>query len=169
VNYLVTYFSKTGNTRKVAEAIFDVLAGEKTIKPLDQTESLDGIDLAFIGFPVMQFRVPGAVRKFITEHASGKKIALFVTHAMLSDSNDPWQKAMLENELEKCRSVCPNSELAGFFHCQGELAQITADELLATNILMLMEFAAMRPLTAGHPDQNELEQAKDFARRMTTP
>jgi flavodoxin len=167
VNYIVTYYSRTGNTKKVAEAIFNVLGEIKEIKPVDQVKSLEGVDLTFIGFPVMQFGVPAEVRKFVAEHASGKKIALFVTHAMPSESDDPVQKAMLEKELQKCRSVCTESELAGLFHCQGELAKVTADELLATNIPMLMEFAAMRPLTIGHPDQAELEQAADFAIALT--
>jgi flavodoxin len=167
VNYIVTYYSRTGNTKKVAEAIYNALPGDKKLMPIDRVESLDGIDLAFIGFPVMQFGVPAEARNFIAEHASGKKIALFVTHAMPSESDDPVQKAMLEKELQKCRSVCPKSELAGLFHCQGELARIYADELLASNIPMLMEFAAMQPLTAGHPDPAELEQAAGFAKALT--
>ena len=49
---LVTYISWTGNTKKVADAIFEVLGGDKTIKTMDEAQILDEYDLIFIGFPV---------------------------------------------------------------------------------------------------------------------
>jgi len=39
VKTLVTYMSKTGNTKKVAEAIFDEINGEKEIKTIDEVDS----------------------------------------------------------------------------------------------------------------------------------
>ena len=49
---LVTCVSRTGNTRKVAEAIFDGITGDKDMKELRQVESLDCYDLTFVGFPI---------------------------------------------------------------------------------------------------------------------
>lgn len=49
---LVTYVSQTGNTRKVAQAIFDQVKGSREMKELQQVTSLDGCDLAFVGFPI---------------------------------------------------------------------------------------------------------------------
>ena len=48
---LVAYMSVTGNTRKVAEAIYDVITEEKEIGELKDLESLEGYDLIFLGFP----------------------------------------------------------------------------------------------------------------------
>jgi len=166
---LVSYWSQTGNTKKVAEAIYDALPGDKTIKPFDEVDSLDGFNLSFIGFPVMQFGPPAPARKFIAAHAPGRKIALFITHAIPSGSHEQQQQAVLEKELEKCKALCLNSELIGLFHCQGELSKQISDELMATGIPMLREFAGMRALTIGHPDEQELEQAKIFALSVTTP
>lgn len=165
---LVTYWSKTGNTRQVAEAIFNVLPGEKSLKSLDEVETLDEFDLTFLGFPVMQFGVPAAAKKFIAEKTAGKQIALFVTHAMLSGSEDFRQQAMLAKELDKCCSAFSQSTLMGFFHCQGELSEAMAKELLSGNIPMLMQFAAMRPLTIGHPNRSELHEAGNFALKMVS-
>jgi flavodoxin len=166
LKYLVTYFSVSGNTKKVAESIFSAIAGDKTIKSIEEIASLNEFDLVFIGTPVMQFGMPPAVRKFIADHADGKRIALFVTHAMLSTSSDPVQNTMLEKELEKCRSACSKSELIALFHCQGELSEKIAGELAASNIPMLVEFAGMRPATIGHPDDKEIAGAEDFARQI---
>ncbi len=169
MKYLVTYFSISGNTKKVAEAIFNAIHGDKTIKSIEEIASLKDFDLVFLGTPVMQFGVPPVVRKFIADHADGRKIALFVTHAMLSSSEDPQQKAMLEKELQKCRSACSKSNLIGLFHCQGELSEKMAGELMASNIPMLIEFAGLRPLTLGHPNQVELEQARAYAKVIIAP
>ena len=166
---LVTWYSETGNTRKVADAIYEALAGDKTMMPFSEVESLGGYDLTFLGFPVKRFGVPGPAREFIAKHATGKRIALFVTHAMTSESEDPQQQALLEKELDKCRTACSKSELVAFFHCRGELSEQIADELRSSNIPMLMEFAGMRDLTLGHPDQSELEAARNFARLFTPP
>lgn len=163
---LVTYWSQTGNTKKVAEAIFDSLPGDKELKPLEEVSTFAGIDLAFIGFPVMQFGPPPVVKKFLASHSVNIRIALFVTHAMLSHNEDPKKQALLEKELERCRSACSESQFAGLYHCQGELSESVADELMKTNIPMLMEFAAMRPLTIGHPSSHELKEAQDFARTI---
>jgi menaquinone-dependent protoporphyrinogen IX oxidase len=166
MKYLVTYWSQTGNTKKVAEAIYRALPGDKSIRPFHEVESLDGIDLIFIGHPVMQFGPPASARQFIGTLAMGKKIALFVTHALPGTSEDPVKKTLLEKELQKCRSLCSNSELIGLYHCQGELSEKTARELMDSNIPMLMEFAGMRDLTTGHPDQDELHEAVNFAISM---
>jgi len=166
---LVTYMSRTGNTKKIAEAIFNSLTGEKILKSFDEVETPDDFDLIFTGFPVMQFGPPLTARKFLASLAPGKKIALFVTHAIPTDGNDPAQQAMLEKELLKCRALCTSNELLGFFHCQGELSEKTAKELMASNIPMLMKFASMQPSTKGHPDPEELQMAGDFAKRLIMP
>jgi flavodoxin len=165
---LVTYWSQTGNTRKIAEAIYETLSCEKEIKSFDEVDSLEGFDLTFIGFPVMQFGPPVQAKKFIATKAKGKTIALFVTHATLSASDNPSQQDLLEKELNRCRAACSQSDLVGMFHCQGELSEKMANELHGSGISMLMEFAALRTLTIGHPDEQEIEQAKDFSLKMTT-
>jgi flavodoxin len=169
MKYLVTYWSLTGNTKKVAEAIFEAIPGEKELKTLEEVETLNGFDLIFIGFPIMQFGLPQAAKKFIAAHADDKMIAVFVTHAMFSQSDDQQQQFLLARELDKCRAACSKSNLIGLFHCQGELSEKTANELLASHIASLMEFAAMRPRTVGHPNQDELKQAQNFARHLTAP
>ncbi|MDP1621214.1 MAG: flavodoxin family protein [Bacteroidales bacterium] len=165
---LVTYWSQTGNTKKVAEAIFNALPETKFLKPFNEVQSLEGYDLIFIGFPVMQFGPHPEAKKFLSGHAVGRKIALFVTHAMLSGGENPKQEIMLKRELDKCRAACSGSELLGLFHCQGELSENAANELMASNIPMLMEFAKMLPLTIGHPDQSDLDKAKVFTGTVIT-
>ena len=111
MRYLVTYWSQTGNTRKVAEAIFEVLPAEKSLKPFDEVETLDGYDFIFTGFPILQFGPPPAAKIFLSTHAAGKNIAMFVTHAI--PGANPQQQVMLGKELGRCRSAFAKSEILG--------------------------------------------------------
>ena len=48
---LVTYYSETGNTEKVAKAIYDgIQRAEKEILPIEEVASVDVYDLIFCGF-----------------------------------------------------------------------------------------------------------------------
>ncbi len=163
---LVTYWSQTGNTKRVAEAVFEALPGEKTILPMNQVASANGFDLILAGFPVMQFGPPPAAGEFIRKYTAGRKTALFVTHAMPVHSNDSRQQALLEKVLARCRAAASASEVVGFFHCQGELSETTAAGLLDSDIPELRRFAFMRPLTLGHPRREALEQAAVFGRTI---
>ncbi|MBW1989255.1 MAG: flavodoxin domain-containing protein, partial [Deltaproteobacteria bacterium] len=58
---LVTYYSETGNTEKVARAIYegvDETLAEKKIAPVDEVQDPAGYDLYFVGFPVISHSVP---------------------------------------------------------------------------------------------------------------
>ena len=49
---LVAYYAQTGNTGKIAEAIYGEIPGEKEIRPLAELKDLEGYDLDFFGFPI---------------------------------------------------------------------------------------------------------------------
>jgi hypothetical protein len=155
---LVTYFSQTGNTKKIAEAIFEEIKTEKEIKPLDEVENLEGYDFAFLGFPVHGFGPTKKAADFIKKHAIDKNIALFVTHAMPPDN------PMLKDLLNKCQNPASKSNLVDFYHCQGELAEKIAKLLIDSGNPQMAEFGKMRDMTAGHPNEEEVENARIFAR-----
>jgi flavodoxin len=157
---LVTYMTVSGNTKKVAEAIYGAIKGKKEIKPMNKVDSLEGYDLVFVGFPVMRFGPPDDVKSFMDRNAKGKKVALFVTHAMWS-SMEP-----LKGILMKCKEPANCAEMIGFFDCQGELAEAVAKSLLNNSNPEMQKFGQMRPMTMGHPDATDLEKAKAFAREI---
>ena len=157
---LVTYFTQTGNTRKVAEEIFGEIHGDKEIKPMDEVEDLDGYDLVFAGFPIMAFGPAAPARKFLEQHSAGKNIALFITHAALEET------AEKEGWLENCKEPVAEAELVGFFHCQGELAQNVIEALLKSDVEQMREFGEQGPSTRGQPDEGRLEKAREFAREV---
>lgn len=82
---LAAYMSQTGNTRKVAEAIFEEVHAEKEIKELKELDELGGHDFYFVGFPIHAFGPAQAAKDFLEKHASGKDIVLFIRHASHED------------------------------------------------------------------------------------
>ncbi len=160
MNTLVTYMSQTGNTKKVADAIFSEINGKKETKELKNVESLEEYDLTFIGFPVHAFGPAEKGKEFLLKHSPGKKVAIFITHA-----------AEEENELTKtwvntCLESAAEADILGTFNCQGELDEGIAEFLKNHEDPQMQEFGKQRAGTVGQPDASRLEKAKTFAREI---
>jgi flavodoxin len=157
---LVAYFSQTGQTRKVAEAVYEAVTGEKELKELSEVESLEDYDLSFIGFPIIAFGPAKQGKDFLEEHAAGKKVALFITHAAPEDQEG------VQEWLAGCREAAASADLVGMFDCQGELSEQIADALMNSDSPEMQSFGKRRPETIGQPDENRLEKARAFAREI---
>jgi len=155
---LVTYFTKTGNTKKVAESIFDALDGDKVIKPLDEVQSIDEYDLVFIGFPINSHSVPYKVEVFLKNIPAGKKIALFCTHGSL-----PGHRLSRE-ALEYAVVLAAKAKILGTYSCRGKVSY-EALEVLSKSPEHL-EWIEMAASAASHPNETDLAEAKVFARQV---
>lgn len=154
----VVYTSKTGNTRKVAEAIAGELPGEVVVGQLQDDPPIEGCDLVFLGMPVERFGAPKCVEPYVEEHCAGRPVALFVTHAA------PEGEPELQPALEKCREAAGAAEIVGFFDCRGEL-----DEKVRRIMLLipgLRKFAKRAPEAKGQPDASRLRAARQYAHEM---
>ncbi len=158
---LVAYMTQSGNTKKVAEAVFDGVQGEKELKEFSEVDINDVYDLLFVGFPIQAFGPAENARKFMAEHLNGKRVALFVTHASPEDSPD------LQIWLDGCKSATAGAELIGMFNCQGELDPDIMKFLESSDDPKLKSFGELGPTTKGQPDTERLERARAFAREMT--
>lgn len=155
---LVAYMSRTGNTKKVAENIFQEIQGEKEIKEIKDVASLEGYDFAFVGFPIENFGPAKDAKDFLEKHAKGKKVALFITHAA------PEYAEFLPEWLAKCKEAAAGVDLVGLFNCQGELAQNVIDAMAKHHDPKVRAWAEMGSTTKGQPDATRLERARVFAR-----
>lgn len=157
---LVTYLSRTGNTKKVAQAIFDEIKGAREIEELARVNTLDGYDLVFVGFPIEGYSAAKPAGDFLQKHAAGRKIALFITHASPEDSPNlaPW--------LASCTALAAQAKLISVFNCQGELSEQIADFMTKSGDEKLAAWAKDRPTTVGQPDALRLERARSWAREV---
>lgn len=84
---LVVYYSKFGNTRRLAEVVAEAItkAGHVRVINIDQlaVSDLDGADLVVMGTPTHAFSVPQAVRSILDAQPpgilAGKSVAAFDT------------------------------------------------------------------------------------------
>ena len=74
---LVAYMSSTGNTKKVADALYGEIDCEKEIKPISEVNDIGGWDLVFLGFPVHGYGPDKETTKIIEDSARKVEKSLY--------------------------------------------------------------------------------------------
>jgi len=155
---LVTYYSDTGNTEKLARTLYEAIPIAKELKPVKDAESADRYDIILCGFPVQAHSVPEKVQPFIKGLAKGQKIAFFSTHGSLRGGQLPKQA------FEHAIGLAPTANILGHFGCRGSVDQKIIDALMQKP--EHKAWAEEAQSAAGHPDQGDLEDARKFALEM---
>ena len=141
---LVIYYSKTGNTEKVARAIAKGL--EADLKRVEEVHDVSGYDLICVGTPVYGFAPAKPVKKFLEEISplSGRKGIGFCT--MYAVGN----KRTLRIIKEKMEAK--GITFLGGFSCRGSISI----------------FANIGPkiFNRGRPNEEDLRKVEDFGKRM---
>lgn len=156
---LVTYYSETGNTEKLARAIYEgAEAVEKEIAPIDEAGNLEAYDVIFCGFPIQAHGVPAKVESFLKTIPEGQKVALFGTHGSLRGG----QLAIAG--FYHALSVCRREHVIGTFACRGKVKFAILEELekKPEHKAWVMEAQS----AAGHPDEADLADGKRWAEEM---
>ena len=157
---LVAYMSKTGNTKKVAEVIFEEITAEKEIKTIDAVDSTEGYDIAFLGFPIHQMGPDKKTAKLLEQHCmKGRNIVLFITHAAPEDSPD------LPPMLAKFWEAASGANIIDMFDCQGELAK-TVKLIMSILPDAQLRLWAKTDNSKGQPDKARLDRARAFSRNV---
>jgi flavodoxin len=156
---LVYYYSESGNTEKLAKAIYEGLdATENEIAKISEEKNLDDYDLIFIGFPVHGSSVPPKAEKCIKGIPEGKMLAFFGTHG--SFRGGPLSVSAFHYAI----TLAPKANVIGTFGCRGE---VNAGLLEGLMDKAEYRFWALEAQSAeGHPDDADLEDGKQFAKLM---
>jgi flavodoxin len=156
---LVAYMSQTGNTKKVAEAIYSAIPQPKEIKRVEDVTSLEGYDLAFLGFPMHSFGPDEPAKTFLETHVKDRAIALFITH-MAPEGFQP-----LQGGIQKFKDAAVRANIVGVFDCQGQADQQLKTRMLNSPNPQLRRFA-QADNSQGQPDETRLERARTFANEI---
>ena len=114
MTYAVRYYTKTGNTKRLAEA----MAKELGVEALPISEGVeDAVDILFLGNSYYAFNIDPEVKKFVASLDKSKvgKIVNFGSAAML---NSTYKK--VKAEADKVGIPMDEKE----FHCKGEFKGI---------------------------------------------
>ena len=164
---LITYFSNTGNTEKVAKSMGEGLTEENVdVKPVKDTDpsSLKEYDIVFLGSGIYAGKINKAVTDLIkkTEELP-PKFVLFCTHA----SPKAYQKAF---RIVKKKIGASKSEILGEWDCRGENLGIPKQQTQAMLDALPPEQRKQaeedQKALKGHPNAEDLENAKKFAQSI---
>jgi flavodoxin I len=166
---LITYLSQTGNTEKIARAIYEESspANEVETKKLEEVnpENLSGYNLLFIGSPIHAGNLSGPVKDFLgrLQTPSGTKLAGFLTHAgaaypdqIMSKFIEPFKTASEKNSLK----------YLGCFSCQGFLNPAIHEMVKKGQNLTDEQWAERVKEMTGHPDAEDLNKARVFTKEV---
>ncbi|MFW9934581.1 MAG: flavodoxin family protein [Candidatus Thorarchaeota archaeon] len=155
---LFTYRTVTGNTKQVIDAMFDAVQIQKERKPWNDTISLEGHDLSFIGFPIEMFGLGLESKDWLEENVNGQRIALVITHG------SPNQTPPLQEWLQKSGDAAKGADIIDLFHCQGDMSEQLIEGMLQSGNPQFVEWAKhARDIPRGFLDEEALQQARRFA------
>jgi flavodoxin len=160
---LVTYYTQTGNTEKIAKSIYHCLPQEKDLRELSQVKSTDQYEVVFLGFPIYNFEPPTPVKEFVKNHLNGKNVALFITMALKSVPFNEQLTELYNLTISNCKAFAQISNILGLFDCPGELSERTANALMKSPDPQLRSFGLLRRFSIGFPNEKNISDAALFA------
>ncbi len=156
---LIAYLSQSGNTGKLANAVFEgIESSEKEILSIKNVAGVEGYDVIFIGFPVQSHSVPAKVEAFAKTLPDGQKVAYFATHGSMRGGE------MAVTAFYHALTISKNAAILGTFGSRGEVKQSIIDSLMQKPEHRVWALEAQG--ATGHPDAADLEDGKDWARNM---
>jgi len=153
---LVVYSSQTGNTKKLAQTIFENLQGEKEIHPAASAPDPADYDLVAVGFWLMGGGPDPVAQKYLSKIGS-QKLFLFATHGVAKDSPEAL------NSMNMAKNMAKKANVIGTFSCQGQLSAPTLEMTKKQPNLpdWLKEHTA-----EGHPDVKDLDELKEVLNKV---
>ncbi|MFZ0243264.1 MAG: flavodoxin family protein [Desulfobacterales bacterium] len=148
---LVVYSSQSGNTRKLANAVFDAISGEKEIYSMEKAPDPSGFNPVAVGFWLKAGKPDPQTLEFLSK-IKGQQLFLFATHGAAAGS------AHAASAMDHARSLVPNATVLGTFSCQGEV-----DPSVLERVSQKPEppvWLKDAPQAAGHPDQGDIQALK---------
>ncbi len=148
---LVVYSSQSGNTKKLAETVYDALPEEKAIYPVEEAPDPSGYDLVAVGF---WFKAgnPDPKSSEYLKKVKGTKLFLFATHGAAAGS------AHAQKGLEAAKALAEGAEIVGTFSCQGAVNPGLLEKVKARP--NPPEWIGDADSAVGHPDEGDLENVK---------
>ena len=172
---LITYFSQTGNTEKIAEAIHEEVSKNnesylKTIKKV-KIKELEDFDLVFIGSACHDSDLAKPVLRFLKKIPDSPKYAIagFYTHSTFLPEGDDRIKKLSERWSGKCSQTFEELKeekdvnFKGYFRCQGIPSKPIEQFIHKAIIKDDNEWAEFLEEVKKHPNENDMENAKKFA------
>ena len=172
---LVLYYSKTGNTKKIAEAIHSSLSTKHSSKLVSvkeySKEDIDDYDILYVGAPCHDASLAKPIIAFLNSLSSDHsfKLAGFYTHSTTPPEGSERNKQLFNDWAGLCHKVFDKItkekkiDFLGDFHCQGKASFLIEKFIHFKIIKEKEEWHATKKEMRLHPTQSDLDNAKEFA------
>jgi flavodoxin len=148
---LIVYSSQSGNTQKLAQAVYESLPAAKEMYAVADAPDPEGYDFIALGFWFQAGRPDPKSAEYLGR--IGKKpLFLFATHGASADSDHA-----LEG-MKHAGSLAPEADLIGSFNCQGEVNPKVVEKAKSKPVPPVWIDDA--PNASGHPDGADIELLK---------
>ena len=166
---LISYFSQTGNTEKIAKGIYEEIskANEVDLKKLEDVGVGDfaGYEFIFIGSPIHAGNLAAPVKDFLRNIQAGskQKLAGFITHFAPA-----YPDQVMEKFTEPIQAACKEKGIGykGCFDCQGALTESLHEMVKKKQNLSDEQWVDIVKQMTGHPNKEDVAKAKAFAREV---
>lgn len=178
---LTAYFSETGNTARVAQAINDQMLSQGqdvhlrelgTINP----ETLNDYDLVFLGSPCHDADLAMPVKQFLEQIpvSSTFKLGGFATHASYTPAGGEREREVFNKWASQSKlsflqaSQEKGIDFLGYFSCQGAPSPPIEQFIHDTIVTDEGEWVEYIEEVRKHPNSDDLQKARQFAQEILT-
>jgi flavodoxin len=159
---LIVVSSKTGNTRKIAEAIAQSLPTAE-LYDINEAPNSNAYDLIYIGFWVDKGAADEKAKQYMNQ-LTDKNVALFATLGAYPDSDHAAES------LLKAAQLLPSCKVLDSFICQGAIdpkliawmSQLPADHPHAPDDARIKRWNDAKK----HPDTQDCQNASNWAQQV---
>ncbi|MHA1646588.1 MAG: flavodoxin family protein [Promethearchaeota archaeon] len=175
---LVTYYSQTGNTKRVGEAIHKFVEQNhnSTFMPIKEVSSeiLNNYDLLFVGAPCHNSTLAEPILKFLNSlpDSPSFKLAGFYTHSTTPPDGTERKNQLFKEWAGNCHSAFEKTskdkyiEFLGDFNCQGSANGLIENFIHSEIVTDDEEWIQYSEEMRKHPTQADFDDAQQFAKNI---
>ena len=160
---LLTYSSLTGNTKKVAEAIYSILPQGTDLYPVEIAPKPEQYDLIIIGFWTDRASADKMAQKYM-EKVKKQKVAIFGTLGASPQSDHA------KETIENVKKLLMDNEVIVSYLCRGKIDPKLTERMkqLASDHPHSMSPERIRTHVEAskHPTEEDLIEAKEVFKTM---
>lgn len=164
MKFLIVYSSRTGNTKKVAEALFRAAPEGSTLRSVDETFETEGYDVIFAGYWLDRGGADERSKQFLRT-LTGKRIVLFETMGA-----DPASEHAAAGFANAATALSEGNTVLGAFAVRGEVDPalvLAMKKRGADNPHGSPEAMSRIAQAKGHPDETDLSRAEGYMKAFT--
>ena len=146
---LVVYSSKSGNTQKVAKAVYDNISEDKEIFAMADAPDPEGYDFVAVGFWLMAGQPDPDSQAYLAKITEGQDVFLFATHGAAVGS--PHANSGMDSAV----AMAAKGHVIATFSCAGQVSEKVLE--MAAKKDPQPPWLADAPAAVGHPNDLDMK------------